>query len=247
MLALGSSAAVAAAAAVWADARDGAEPGVIVTLDDGPHPATTPDVLTQLAHAGVPRAVFFLRGDRVLQHPALVRAIVDAGHVVGYHSLAHDNMAGWTADRVRDDIRSFRHLIRAMVGDDVSVWVGRPPYGGMTGDAARRYRIMRADGRLAAGTADGDLPAGLVTPAIREAFAAEGMALWLWNHEFTDWTDRLDRVTFTECIGPSARPVLLIHEMPERNAHGRQTFDNGIGAVLTPFLSQIASHRCAAR
>ena len=61
---------------------------VALTLDDGPDPEVTPQVLEVLARHGA-RATFFCIGERAARHPELVRAIVDAGHAVENHSLRH--------------------------------------------------------------------------------------------------------------------------------------------------------------
>ncbi|HSU39494.1 MAG TPA: polysaccharide deacetylase family protein, partial [Polyangiaceae bacterium] len=57
---------------------------VALTFDDGPNPETTPRVLALLAEHGA-RATFFVIGEKVLAHAGLVRAIANAGHVVGVH------------------------------------------------------------------------------------------------------------------------------------------------------------------
>ncbi|WP_392542979.1 polysaccharide deacetylase family protein [Oryzobacter telluris] len=55
-----------------------------ITVDDGPDPALTPRLLEVLgAHAA--RATFFVLGSRVEAHPAVVRAVAEAGHEVGNH------------------------------------------------------------------------------------------------------------------------------------------------------------------
>lgn len=61
---------------------------IALTLDDGPDPEVTPAVLDLLAAHGA-RATFFCIGERVREHPALTRRIVDAGHSVQNHSLRH--------------------------------------------------------------------------------------------------------------------------------------------------------------
>ena len=61
---------------------------VAITIDDGPDPEVTPQVLDLLAAQGA-RATFFCIGQRVREHPALVRRIVAAGHSVQNHSLRH--------------------------------------------------------------------------------------------------------------------------------------------------------------
>lgn len=65
------------------------EPGALyLSFDDGPHPEHTPRLLDLLARHGA-RASFFLVGQRVEQHPALVERIVAEGHALGNHSYSH--------------------------------------------------------------------------------------------------------------------------------------------------------------
>jgi peptidoglycan/xylan/chitin deacetylase (PgdA/CDA1 family) len=61
---------------------------VAITLDDGPDPLVTPEVLRILAEHDV-RATFFCIGERARRHAALVRACVVAGHAVENHSERH--------------------------------------------------------------------------------------------------------------------------------------------------------------
>jgi peptidoglycan-N-acetylglucosamine deacetylase len=60
---------------------------VALTLDDGPHPATTPGVVDLLGRYGS-RATFFLVGERASRHEDLVRQIVDSGHELGNHLMS---------------------------------------------------------------------------------------------------------------------------------------------------------------
>lgn len=59
-------------------------PVLALTIDDGPHPATTPALLDVLRRHDA-RATFFLIGERAARHPALVRDIAAAGHQLGNH------------------------------------------------------------------------------------------------------------------------------------------------------------------
>jgi len=61
---------------------------VVLTFDDGPHPATTPIVLAALAHECV-QATFFLIGREAQGHPDFVRRIAAEGHTVAHHSMTH--------------------------------------------------------------------------------------------------------------------------------------------------------------
>jgi peptidoglycan/xylan/chitin deacetylase (PgdA/CDA1 family) len=61
---------------------------VVLTFDDGPHPATTSMVLAALAHECV-KATFFVIGREAQSHPELVRRIAAEGHTIAYHSMTH--------------------------------------------------------------------------------------------------------------------------------------------------------------
>lgn len=61
---------------------------VALTLDDGPDPQVTPQVLDLLRQQGV-RATFFLIAARAAEYPALVQRIVAEGHAIGNHSHHH--------------------------------------------------------------------------------------------------------------------------------------------------------------
>jgi len=66
----------------------GRDPLVAVTFDDGPIGDVTPMVLDILAEHQVP-ATFFLQGNHVEQHPAIVRRIAVDGHEIGNHGYDH--------------------------------------------------------------------------------------------------------------------------------------------------------------
>jgi peptidoglycan/xylan/chitin deacetylase (PgdA/CDA1 family) len=63
---------------------------VAITIDDGPDPLVTPQVLAILAAHGA-RASFFCIGERAAAQPALCRSIVAAGHSVENHGQLHQN------------------------------------------------------------------------------------------------------------------------------------------------------------
>jgi peptidoglycan-N-acetylglucosamine deacetylase len=68
--------------------RDGAPARVAITIDDGPDPEVTPQVLRQLAAHGA-HATFFCVGARVERYPDLAREIVGRGHHIENHTQRH--------------------------------------------------------------------------------------------------------------------------------------------------------------
>jgi peptidoglycan/xylan/chitin deacetylase (PgdA/CDA1 family) len=101
--------------------------GVALTFDDGPHPEWTPRVLATLAEHGA-RATFFLVAKKAEEHPEVVRAIVDAGHVVGLHSYAHDRLFALRRERrVREDLERGMGVLERLTGSRPTLF--RPPIG----------------------------------------------------------------------------------------------------------------------
>jgi peptidoglycan/xylan/chitin deacetylase (PgdA/CDA1 family) len=67
---------------------------VWLTFDDGPDPRETPRVLALLAQHRA-RATFFLIGRAAEKNPALVSAILAAGHTVANHTYTHQSVLFW--------------------------------------------------------------------------------------------------------------------------------------------------------
>ena len=61
---------------------------IALTIDDGPDPLVTPQVLDLLDRYGT-RATFFCIGEKAAQHPELCRDIVRRGHAIENHSQHH--------------------------------------------------------------------------------------------------------------------------------------------------------------
>jgi peptidoglycan/xylan/chitin deacetylase (PgdA/CDA1 family) len=59
-------------------------PLVALTVDDGPHPSTTPRLLEVLARHRA-HATFFLLGGKAREHPGLLAAAASAGHELANH------------------------------------------------------------------------------------------------------------------------------------------------------------------
>ncbi len=101
-------------------------PHIALTLDDGPTPAFTQDVLDILADRGV-TATFFLTGEASERRPDLVRLIAEAGHEIGNHSYSHSRMVLKSPQFVRDELARTDRVLRS-AGYDGALHF-RPPYG----------------------------------------------------------------------------------------------------------------------
>lgn len=80
---------VAKVAADIAHASDRGARGVNITIDDGPDPVWTPQVLQLLKDSGV-KATFCMVGMQAQAHPDLVKEVVAAGHRLCDHAVSHD-------------------------------------------------------------------------------------------------------------------------------------------------------------
>jgi peptidoglycan/xylan/chitin deacetylase (PgdA/CDA1 family) len=69
-------------------AQAGIAARVAITIDDGPEPDVTPQVLAQLEQYRA-CATFFCIGERVLRYPDLAQEIVRRGHSIENHSQRH--------------------------------------------------------------------------------------------------------------------------------------------------------------
>jgi peptidoglycan/xylan/chitin deacetylase (PgdA/CDA1 family) len=100
---------------------------VAITIDDGPDPQVTPQVLKILAQHDA-RATFFCIGERATANPELCRRIIAAGHRVENHGARHPTLcslsgpAGWrreilegknTLQRITGQVP---HFYRAVAG-----------------------------------------------------------------------------------------------------------------------------------
>ncbi|MES5819400.1 polysaccharide deacetylase family protein [Streptomyces sp. RG80] len=81
--------AVKSVAKTIAHASDAGARGVNITIDDGPDPVWTPQVLDVLREYGV-KATFCMVGTQAEAHPDLVKQVVAAGHRLCDHSVSHD-------------------------------------------------------------------------------------------------------------------------------------------------------------
>jgi peptidoglycan/xylan/chitin deacetylase (PgdA/CDA1 family)/glycosyltransferase involved in cell wall biosynthesis len=94
-----------------------------LTFDDGPDPASTPELLEALARHGM-RATFFLVGERAARHPELVARIAAEGHEIGNHSWDHPALPTLPLRAAAAQLRRARAALAPHGGP-----LMRPPYG----------------------------------------------------------------------------------------------------------------------
>ncbi len=115
----------------WVSNGNGIGRRVALTFDDGPNNKVTERVLAELEKRSI-LATFFQIGTRVEAEPSMAKAVADAGHELGNHSLTHPQLTKLTEDRVAYELEKTQELIQAATGR-VPVWF-RPPYGAFRHD-----------------------------------------------------------------------------------------------------------------
>jgi peptidoglycan/xylan/chitin deacetylase (PgdA/CDA1 family) len=111
----------------WRAAAD--EPRIALTFDDGPHAASTPQILNTLDKHGIP-ATFFLVGKHLEKHPEIAIEMAGAGHEIGNHTFSHSLLYVSTKNRIRDEISRTDALLRKIDGAEPKFF--RPPAGFFT-------------------------------------------------------------------------------------------------------------------
>jgi peptidoglycan/xylan/chitin deacetylase (PgdA/CDA1 family) len=121
-----------------APATDGADPAqpvyyvddgpkvIALTIDDGPSPIYTPQILQILEKYHV-QASFSMIGENVTYYPEMAREVADAGHMIVNHTWNHADLALLSAAQTRSEIASASDAIHTAVGKTPKLF--RAPYG----------------------------------------------------------------------------------------------------------------------
>ena len=99
---------------------------IALTIDDGPSPVYTPQILQILEKYHV-TASFSMVGENVTYYPGVARDVADAGHVIVNHTWDHANLATLTESKTRAEIANASDAIHTAVGRAPTIF--RAPYG----------------------------------------------------------------------------------------------------------------------
>jgi peptidoglycan/xylan/chitin deacetylase (PgdA/CDA1 family) len=106
--------------------NDNSPKAVALTIDDGPSPVYTPQVLQVLQQYRV-TASFSMIGIQVNAYPQVAREVADAGHRVANHTWTHANLPVLTAPNVAVQMTRASEMIHSATG--VQPRFFRAPYG----------------------------------------------------------------------------------------------------------------------
>ena len=99
---------------------------VALTIDDGPSPVYTPQILRILRRYGV-TASFSMVGLNAAAYPGVAREVAAAGHMIVNHTWNHYNLGHMSAAGVWDEIAQATDAIHAATGKRPGMF--RAPYG----------------------------------------------------------------------------------------------------------------------
>lgn len=119
---------------------DDASRAIALTIDDGPDPVYTPQVLRILSDYHV-TATFSMIGLRVAAYPELARAVADAGHQIANHTWTHADLAGLPARIVHSEMAKASRAIHTATGLHPGLF--RAPYGAWSAAVIRQCETMR--------------------------------------------------------------------------------------------------------
>ncbi len=119
---------------------DDASKAVALTIDDGPDPVYTPQVLRVLHTYGV-TATFSMVGRRVAAYPRLARAVAEDGHHIANHTWTHSDLVRMPGHRVHTELAWASHAIHSATG--VHPQLFRAPYGAWSAFVIRQCEQMR--------------------------------------------------------------------------------------------------------
>jgi peptidoglycan/xylan/chitin deacetylase (PgdA/CDA1 family) len=100
--------------------------GIALTIDDGPSPVYTPQILRLLDKYQV-TATFSMVGFEVDAHPAMAREVAAVGHMIANHTWSHVNLAVLPPVAIADQIDRATGAIHTVTGRVPTLF--RAPYG----------------------------------------------------------------------------------------------------------------------
>jgi hypothetical protein len=98
---------------------------VVLSFDDGPDPAYTPEILNILDRYNI-KGTFFIVGENAMMHPQLVKRIYDEGHEIGNHTFTHPDISSISPFRLKMELNATQRLVQGITGHSMTLF--RPPY-----------------------------------------------------------------------------------------------------------------------
>ncbi|AWB45038.1 xylanase deacetylase [Paenibacillus sp. CAA11] len=116
---------------------------VLLTFDDGPKKKEMINGLIDVLDKHHAKAIFFVNGYRVKEHPELLKLIHDRGQIIGNHSWDHIELRKLPAAKVKKQIEDVQQIVEDTIGEAPVFF--RPPFG-TGGDIGRQ--VAKENGLL---------------------------------------------------------------------------------------------------
>ena len=100
---------------------------VALTFDDGDDGANIQSILAILADNNI-KSTFFITGKAAEAHPALIKAIVNAGMEIGNHSYSHPDFTTISYSSMQSQLITTENILVNLTGRSTKPYF-RPPYG----------------------------------------------------------------------------------------------------------------------
>lgn len=98
---------------------------VAFTFDDGPNPTYTPQILDIFKEVSS-KATFYMIGEQMVQHPELVKEVIEQSHEIGNHTYSHPFLTKLSLDDCKKEIIESDAIIKKFTGHRPATF--RPPY-----------------------------------------------------------------------------------------------------------------------
>ncbi|MDY8021475.1 polysaccharide deacetylase family protein [Paenibacillus polymyxa] len=116
---------------------------VLLTFDDGPKEVAMINKIIDVLDKHKAKAIFFVNGYRVKQHPKLLKLIHDRGQSIGNHSWDHIVLKNKSEAEVKKQIEPVQKIVKDITGQAPVFF--RPPHGA-GGDVGRK--VAKENGLL---------------------------------------------------------------------------------------------------
>ncbi|RAP76415.1 polysaccharide deacetylase family protein [Paenibacillus montanisoli] len=100
---------------------------VLLTFDDGPKEDEMLSSMLDTLDKHKAKAIFFVNGYRVKEHPELLKKIADRGQTIGNHSWDHINLKKESQASVQKQVGDVQKIVKDVVGTEPVFF--RPPFG----------------------------------------------------------------------------------------------------------------------
>ncbi|WP_374703030.1 polysaccharide deacetylase family protein [Neobacillus cucumis] len=98
---------------------------IVLTFDDGPDSIYTPQILDILDKYHI-KGSFFIVGENAVQHPSLIKRMINEGHEVGSHTFTHPDVASTAPWQTKLELNANQRLFEEITGRSMTLF--RPPY-----------------------------------------------------------------------------------------------------------------------